>query len=146
MNDEIVYFELNNWMSGDDYPAREPFISWCGNDFKLQFDDENWVKENKLVVVRSVIDMSAQWNITAPKSWILENCPDLINDPELDKFIIKPEDDEDDMPRGRFDIPCLPYTPENIGITYYDAWDNEWVDDSYDNDEEEEEDDDEEWD
>ena len=37
MNDEIIYFQLNNWFAGDHYPAEEPFISWCGNDFKLQF-------------------------------------------------------------------------------------------------------------
>lgn len=140
MNDEIIYFQLNNWFAGDHYPAEEPFISWCGNDFKLQFDDEDWVKENKLVVVRSILDMSSQWNITAPKSWILENCPNLLNKPELAKFIIT-EKDEDDMVRGRWGTPFLPYTPENIGITWYD----EYEDSFYDN-EEEEEDDDEEWD
>ena len=142
MNDEIIYFQLNNWFAGDHYPAEEPFLSWCGNDFKLQFDNEDWVKENKLVVVRSILDMSAQWNITAPKSWILENCPNLLNKPELAKFIITPEEDEDDMPRGRWGTPFLPYTEENIGITWYDIDDDEW----YDDEDEDEEDEDEEWD
>jgi hypothetical protein len=24
----VVYFQLNNWMPGDDYPDVEPFNSW----------------------------------------------------------------------------------------------------------------------
>ena len=46
-NMEIIYFELNNWMSGRDYPDAEPFITWCSDDYHLYFSDENWVKENK---------------------------------------------------------------------------------------------------
>ena len=31
---EIVYFELNNWFSGRDYPNEEPFTTWCDDDLK----------------------------------------------------------------------------------------------------------------
>lgn len=137
--EEIIYFQLNNWFAGEHYPAKEPFLTWCGNDFKLQFDDEDWVKKNKLVVVRSILDMSSQWNITAPKSWVLENCPDLINDPECAKFVRIPEDGED-TPYGRWGTPFLPYAEENIGITWYDEGEDKWIDDD-----EDEEDKDEEW-
>ncbi len=146
MNDEVVYFQLNNWFAGEHYPAKEPFLTWCGNDYNLQFDNEDWVKENKLVVVRSVLDMSAQWNITAPKSWVLKNCPDLINDPQCAKFIVTPDEENDDMVRGRWGTPFLPYIEENIGITWYDIYDDKWIDVSYDNNEEEEEEDNGEWD
>lgn len=27
-NEEIIYFEFNNWMSGTDFPAEEPFLDW----------------------------------------------------------------------------------------------------------------------
>ena len=135
--EDIIYFQLNNWFAGEHYPVKEPFLSWCGNDFKLQFDNEDWVKENKLVVVRSILDMSSQWNITAPKSWVLENCPDLINDPECAKFVLTP-DDEDDTPIGRWGTPFLPYEEENIGITWYDSDDDVWIDDEDEEDEDEE--------
>lgn len=25
---DIVYFEVNNWIQGRDYPDEEPFLSW----------------------------------------------------------------------------------------------------------------------
>lgn len=39
MND-IVYFELNNWFRGRDYPNDEPFVSWMSNDLQLKFNNE----------------------------------------------------------------------------------------------------------
>ena len=42
---EVVYFELNNWFSGRDYPDAEPFLSWmeCNkeNKYYIQFRDES---------------------------------------------------------------------------------------------------------
>jgi hypothetical protein len=49
--EDVVYFELNNWFAGQDYPDCEPFLTWMGNDLQLRFRDEDWVKENKLCVV-----------------------------------------------------------------------------------------------
>ena len=38
---DIVYFELNNWFAGRDYPDAEPFLSWmeCNkeNKYYIQF-------------------------------------------------------------------------------------------------------------
>ena len=53
---EVIYFELNNWKCGEDYPDDQPFIDWMGNDLKLRFHDEDWIKGNKLVVVFSIVD------------------------------------------------------------------------------------------
>ena len=27
-NEEVVYFEVNNWFSGRDFPDCEPFLTW----------------------------------------------------------------------------------------------------------------------
>ena len=76
MNEEIIYFELNNWMPNKDYPNAEPFETWTSYEH-FNFDNEDWIKENKLVVVRTIVDMSANWCITATKEWVLKivlNC------------------------------------------------------------------------
>jgi len=52
--EEIVYFELNNWFCGRDYPEDEPFIRWLENDCNQQFMDKDWVKENKLCVLANI--------------------------------------------------------------------------------------------
>ena len=41
---DIVYFELNNWFSGRDYPNAEPFLSWMEDDLNQKFRDEEWIK------------------------------------------------------------------------------------------------------
>ena len=135
---EVVYFELNNWFAGRDYPDAEPFTTWCGNNnLNLDFSNEDFVKENKLCVVQQVIDMSVNWCITAPKSFVEENCPKLLSDETykttfimLDKagkkeyteefsykqFLRFP--DEDGVVEGRFGAEFLPWSEENIGIKY----------------------------
>ena len=86
---DIVYFELNNWFACEDYPDAEPFLSWLRDDTNQTFRNEKWVKENKLCVVFTPIDMSQNYCITATKEWVLKNCPDLLSDKEYDtKFII----------------------------------------------------------
>lgn len=75
---EIIYFELNNWMPGEDFPNAEPFITWCANDFNLKFNSDEWCKENRLVVTHGTIDMSTNWCICATKEWVEENCPELL--------------------------------------------------------------------
>ena len=46
MNEEIVYFELNNWMPDKDYPNAEPFKTWISYKH-FNFDNEDWIKDNK---------------------------------------------------------------------------------------------------
>lgn len=112
---EVIYFELNNWVCGRDYPDDEPFISWMRNDFKQKFRNEDWVKENKLVVVESLVDMSSNYCVTATKEWVQLNCPKLLT--EYTKFVRHSEYD-DDLPEGRFGCPFLEYSECNIGCHY----------------------------
>lgn len=112
--EEIVYFELNNWMAGEHYPDEEPFLTWLGDDANIIFaDNEEWVKENKLCVVFGIIDMSLNFCITATKKWVEENCPRLLT--EHTKFLRFP--DEDGNVYGRIDQ-FLEYKEENFGVTY----------------------------
>lgn len=135
---DVVYFELNNWFVGRDYPNAEPFISWI-RDFC--FSDNKWCKENKLVVSTGPIDMSVDWCITAPKEWVEQNCSDLLSDKEytykivtmkivngkkqekvaehresFKKFLCFPDPEEDGEIYGRFGWKFLEYTPENFGV------------------------------
>jgi len=110
----IIYFELNNWSPGKDYPAEEPFITWMGNDLRLKFNNENWVKENKLCVVAGLVDMSINFCITATKDWVEENCPKLLTD--YQDFQRYPDKWGDIM--GRFGHDFLEYSQENFGITF----------------------------
>ena len=41
--EEIIYFEINNWFAGRDYPNEEPFKQWVKDE---QFSDDAWCKEN----------------------------------------------------------------------------------------------------
>lgn len=138
---DIVYFELNNWFSGRDYPNTEPFLSWMRDDLNQTFRNEKWVKENKLCVIFTPIDMSQNYCITATKDWVSKNCPDLLSDKEYDtKFITYSRDgnkehtehhsfkqflrypDKHGDVYSRFGMEFLPYNEENFGVTtiYYD--------------------------
>lgn len=112
---EVIYFELNNWFSGRDYPNAEPFLSWMKDDLNQKFHDEEWIKENKLVVVESLVDMSMNFCITTTKEWVEENCPELLS---TYKEFIRKSDEDDEVPYGRLDCPFLEYKEENIGYHY----------------------------
>ena len=112
MEQEIIYFELNNWIRGKHYPDAEPFNTWFKKDSEIVFNDEDWVKENKLCVVRSLIDMSFNFCITATKEWVLENCSELLTG--YREFLRWP--DEDGKVYGDFDDEFLEYKEENIGL------------------------------
>lgn len=109
---EIVYFELNNWSPGYHYPDDEPFLTWIGDDLNIYFENEKWVKENKLCVVWSWVDISMNFCITATKEWVEKKCPKLLT--EYTQFLRLPE--EDGVVYGNFGDQFLPYSEENIGI------------------------------
>lgn len=127
---EIVYFELNNWKVGEDYPAAEPFLTWMRNDFKQYFGHDQWAKYNELVVVRSTIDLSSNYCIAAKKEWVEKHCPELLT--EYREFLREPEEEDyDDLPTGRFGGPFMEYKEENFGVHWareeegpfgYDYW------------------------
>ena len=139
---DVVYFELNNWFCGRDYPPCEPVKSWVESN---RFNNDTWCKENKLCVQNGVVDMSSNWCITAPLNWIQENFPQLLTGEEYtyqvnvyscgrnytkeytetyDSFRRYP--DEDGCVFGRFDWPFLEYSEENYGSFYYeyDYWED----------------------
>ena len=119
---DVVYFELNNWFAGEDYPNAEPFLSWMRNDLNIKFRNEDWVIENELCVVASMVDMSSNFCITAKKEWVEKNCPKLLTD--YKEFLRYPEkyedEDEDGDVYGRFGCHFLEWSKENFGITYDD--------------------------
>ena len=82
---------------------------------EIKFRDEEWVKENKLVVVESIVDMSLNYCITATKEWVQLNCPEL-----LTKYIqfVRYGEEDDELPEGRFGCPFLGYDEGNIGYHY----------------------------
>ena len=123
--EDVIYFELNNWFAGRDYPATEPFLTWM-NDYVLKFRDEEWVKENKLCVVAGNVDMSSNYCITTTKDWVENNCPDLLT--LYTEFIRTPY--EDGEVEGRFGAPFKEYNEENIGVHYWD-YDNDCWEDLY---------------
>jgi len=142
--DEIIYFEVDNWFSGRDYPDIEPINEWVKKD---QFNNEEWCKENKLCVVAGPIDMSMCWCVTTSKSWIKKNCPKLLSNKKLkyqlhysdgtiEKHIYKATDfickpDENGYVEGKVSSwDFLEYKKENFGVHWnYSYWDNEREDD-----------------
>lgn len=111
---EVVYFELNNWSCGRDYPDAEPFISWMSDDLNQYFKNEDWVKLNKLVVVESLVDMSINYCITATKEWVRRHCPDLLT--KYTQFLRYSADG--DAPQGMWGCPFLRYKTNNIGCHF----------------------------
>ena len=74
---DIVYFELNHWSPGDDYPDCEPYLTWMDEDV-FQFRNKEWLEKNKIVVVETLVDMSCNYCITATKEWVEKNCNEIL--------------------------------------------------------------------
>lgn len=111
---EIIYFELNDWICGRDYPDAEPFVSWMNTQNYIPiFRNEKWAKENKLVIVESLVDMSLNYCIAASKKWVEKNCPELLT--KYKEFLR--EEDEEEL-RGQFGCPFKEYKKENFGVHY----------------------------
>lgn len=117
MTNDIIYFELNNWFSGRDYPNDEPFLSWMRDDLSIKFRNEKWVLDNELCVVARFVDMSQNFCITAKREWVEKNCPKLLT--EYRQFLRYP--DEDGYVYGQFGSEFLEWSEDNFGIT----WDDE---------------------
>ena len=144
MDTEIVYFSLNNWMRGHDYPEDEKYKRWVGEargkygeqDTKDSFLDEEWVKKNKLCVLYGAYDMSTNILVSAPRAWVLENCPELLSDKTYEYDTLRCSETvhhvkkyadfvcvRDDKGRIRSKVggwDFLEYKDENIGTTWYD--------------------------
>lgn len=81
-DDKVIYISVNNWFCGRDYPDTPNFRKWMGDDLNQNFQSDKWCKENKLCVYHGVWDMSSNYTISAPREWVLENCPELLTDNE----------------------------------------------------------------
>ena len=142
--EDIIYFELNNWFAGRDYPNADPFKKWIA---EYQFTKEQWVKDNGLVVVCGPYDMSINYCISAPRKWVEENCPDLLSDKSTfvtmhyhqathnppdwevnEEFSYKDyvrETKDGELPESRLGMPFMEYSEENIGVHWaYENLDN----------------------
>lgn len=139
MNEDVIYFSVNNWFCGTDYPPTKNFKKWLGDDLNQQFTNDEWCKENKLCVYCGVIDMSQNYTIAAPRSWVENNCLELLTDDEYtyvtcshtkdgekrvehkkkySDFVDTP--DEDGNLTARFGWPYPEYKEENFGCHWYD--------------------------
>ena len=126
---EVIYFELNNWSRGRDYPATEPFIGWMERHLLPIFRNEKWVEENNLCIRASIVDMSQNFCITATKEWVEQNCPELLT--KYTQFLREPDKYGD--VEGQFGCPFLEYDESNIGLDW-------WSDEEDEPEEEDEED------
>ena len=90
MNEEnVIYFELNDWHKTDSYPPLPIFQKWVK---ERKFSDEDWCKRNRLCVIAASPDEPLQhWLVTAPLEFVAEYCPELIlakDNPGLNDYII----------------------------------------------------------
>ena len=150
-NDDIIYFSVNNWFCGRDYPPTENFKRWLRNDLKQAFRNDGWAKENKLCIYYGMIDMSQNYTVSAPREWVEKNCPELLSVEEYtyytvtsrpkkrlfggykyeevreehkkkySDFVYTPEEDEDTPDCDRFDMPFREYCEKNFGSEYYET-------------------------
>ena len=86
-NEDVVYFSINNWFQGRDYPVGNIFEIWVGLNSPLS--DDAWCKENKICVECGSIDMSQNWCVSAPRSFVEKYCPELLTDEEYSYDIIR---------------------------------------------------------
>lgn len=159
--EEIIYFEVDNWFCGRDYPNEEPFLTWMKDDMNLTLKNDDWAKENKLCIMAGPIDMSICFCVAAPRSWVEATCPKLLTDEimqyetitshysgKLGKWIDKHEKHY----KKYSDFRCYPdkygdvcghisgwrfpeYREDNYGV----EWNNSWWEDDDDDDKEDEE-------
>ena len=88
MMNNVIYFSVNNWFCGRDYPDTPNFRKWLGDDLNQSFRNDKWCKENKLCVYYGCVDMSQNYTVSAPREWVEKNCPELLTDDEYVYYII----------------------------------------------------------
>lgn len=87
-NNDVIYFSVNNWFCGRDYPDTKNFRKWLGDDLNQNFMSDKWCKENKLCVYQGCIDMSCNYTVSAPREWVEKNCPELLTDDEYTYYVM----------------------------------------------------------
>ena len=141
---EIIYFSFNNWFGGRDYPLEDKYRKLI-NERYLNHDD--WVIENKLVVVTGMLDMSVNWCVAAPKQWVEKHLPELLTNDfytytliqyykgeEIERTYTKKYSDfvytpnEDEPFTCRYGMPFMEYSEENIGVHWWDEYKEKFID------------------
>ena len=125
--DEVIFFELNNWFAGSDYPDCGPFLTWMKDDLHIPFSNNGWCIQNKICVIFEMIDMSQNFKITATRSWIEENCPCILTN-KYAKFICNLDVSKYDTNCTEYDEqfrygygPFLKYCESNFGSHFYEV-------------------------
>lgn len=90
MNEEnVIYFELNDWHKTDSYPPLDIFETWIK---ERKFSDDEWCKRNRLCVIAASPDEPLQhWLVTATTLWVAEKCPELLlakDNPGLNEYVV----------------------------------------------------------
>ena len=164
---DVIYFSVNNWFSGENYPPTKNFEKWLSDDFNQSFKNDEWCKENKLCVYYGTVDMSTNYTVSAPREWVEKNCPELLTDDEYTYIICQSKAkkklfggykviwenieykkkysdfvySQEDVDEGECDevgdMPFREYREENFGSKYYET--GWWEDDEDHTDDEEEE-------
>lgn len=153
-NKEVIYFSVNNWFCGRDYPPLECFKKWLHDDLNQTFRNDEWCRENKLCVYYGTIDMSQNYTISAPREWVEKNCPELLTDDEYtyitrigthikgkdepvyekiehkkkySDFVYDPKEVEEGDCDRVGDMPFREYCEKNFGSKYYEThwWDDD---------------------
>ena len=78
-NKQLVYFTVDNWSPGVDYPRCDNFENLYREDLDaFAFIDNEYCKENKLAVYCTTLDMSIAFTVVAPIGWCVKNSPEII--------------------------------------------------------------------
>ena len=119
--EEVVKFSVNHW-SSEDFPPEEPFLLWM-TDSQLDkyLANVRYCKENKLVVVMTLMDMSMSFAVTAPLEFVKRECPCLLKI-ENQQYVY-----DKDAKTGIYGIRFKKYKEKNIGLWYYDILEDEFV-------------------
>ena len=64
---EIIYFEVNDWSAGRDFPDCEPFNTWLDID-NLTFRNKQWlIENNQMSIMKYLEDLVALSNLILKK-------------------------------------------------------------------------------
>lgn len=76
---DTVYFSINNWFGGCNYPITNQMIEWLRPGYEsMIFSNEEWDKKNKLIVCFNDYDMSDSYAVTASLAWVKRFFPEIL--------------------------------------------------------------------
>ena len=127
--EEILYIEIDDWFPDNDYPRIDVIEKWLdAYNLDTYLRNDEWAKSNKLCIKWFFIDMSVNFMITAPLSFVKAVIPDILKE-ENSKFVAYPTEDGK-PPRSRYFTNewFFEYKEENFGsFGYPDGDDNYFV-------------------